>query len=357
MKFGVNFFPTVDPSDAPAHRVYDENLRLAALADTLGYEHIKTVEHYFFGYGGYSPDPVTFLAAAAARTTRIRLVTGAVIPAFTHPIKLAGKLAMLDNLSKGRLDVGFGRAFLPDEFEAFGITMDSSRARFDEGVAACKLLWSTAEAVWEGPFHRFGPVTMLPRPYQRPHPPIFVATAASMESCTNAGIAGHHLQLAPFVGTRERIRDLLDTYRKAWIDGGNESGSERIQLSYTLYLADDRAHALRTGKQYEENYVQKLTEAVESWTTTNSSAYPGYDKIVEQVKKIDFTAAVRDNKILAGTPEDVREQIATIGEWYGTDVSLSMRVNPGTMPVEEAAHTLRQFASTIAPEFDPEFGA
>lgn len=175
MEFGINFFPTVGPEEKPADVYFDEALRLVELAEELGYDHIKTVEHYFFKYGGYSPDPVTFLAAAAARTSRIKLVTGAVIPAFTHPLKLAGKLAMLDNISKGRLQVGFGRAFLPDEFDAFELAMDESRPRFLDGLRACQKLWSEENVVWDSEFHKFGPVTLLPRPYQRPHPRILVA--------------------------------------------------------------------------------------------------------------------------------------------------------------------------------------
>nr|BFF03012.1 hypothetical protein GCM10020241_46870 [Streptoalloteichus tenebrarius] len=183
MRFGINLPPNVSPAEKDGAQVFEEFLQLSELAEELGYHHVKTVEHYFTHYGGYSPDPVTFLAAVAARTSRIRLVTGAVLPVFSHPLKLAGKLAMLDNISRGRLDVGFGRAFLPDEFEAFQIPMDESRERFDEGVEACRRLWAEEDVVWAGRFHQFGPVTMLPRPYQRPHPPTLVATARTPESC------------------------------------------------------------------------------------------------------------------------------------------------------------------------------
>src|SRR5207244_5834645 len=98
---------------------------------SLGFHSIKTVEHQFFDYGGRGPSPTVFLAAIAARTRRIRPITGAVIPAFNHPVKSAGELALLDNLSRGRLDAGFGRAFIPKEFEVFGVSMDESRARFE----------------------------------------------------------------------------------------------------------------------------------------------------------------------------------------------------------------------------------
>ena len=81
-------------------------------------------------YGGYSPNPLIFLAAASQRTRTMRLVTGAVLPVFNHPLKLAGEIGMLDAISGGRLDVGFARAFLPHEFRRFGISPDESHARF-----------------------------------------------------------------------------------------------------------------------------------------------------------------------------------------------------------------------------------
>jgi alkanesulfonate monooxygenase SsuD/methylene tetrahydromethanopterin reductase-like flavin-dependent oxidoreductase (luciferase family) len=127
MKFGLNFFPSFRASDYSTAEYFAQCLSLAERADQLGFNSVKTVEHYFFDYGGHSPNPVVFLAAVAARTRRIRPITGAVIPAFNHPVKLAAELAVLDNLANGRLDVGFGRAFIPKEFEVFGVSMDESR--------------------------------------------------------------------------------------------------------------------------------------------------------------------------------------------------------------------------------------
>ncbi|WP_040814598.1 LLM class flavin-dependent oxidoreductase, partial [Nocardia concava] len=182
MKFGINLFPTVGEKDQAPADYYDLALRLAVYAEELGYHHVKTVEHYFFDYGGYSPDPTTFLAAVAARTRRIRLITGAVVPAFDHPIKLAARLAILDNLSHGRLDVGVARGFLPDEFAAFQISLDESRPRFDATVAAIVELWTGSEVTVDNGFHAFGPVTLQPRPFQSPHPRILVATSITPES-------------------------------------------------------------------------------------------------------------------------------------------------------------------------------
>ena len=345
MEFGITFFPTIGPAEKKAGEYYDECLQLAGLADELDLAHVRTVEHYFFSYGGYSPDPVVFLTAVAARTTRVRLGTSAVIPAFSHPIKLAAKLAMLDNLSHGRLDVGFGRAFLPDEFTAFGVDMDESHVRFQEGIAACKLLWSEENVTWSGTYHSFGPVTLLPRPVQEPHPPVFVTTARSVDSCVTAGRAGHNLQMVGAILSPEQIQERISAFRKAWVDGGREPGTEQIHLSFPAYLAESRAEAFEAGRYDDGKNGAAIGAAVRSWSKTRSSAYPGYDKLADQSLRPDFAAKVGENKVLAGTPDDVAGQIEQLQDWFGDDITLSLSVHSGQLPAEMAARSMRLLAT------------
>ncbi|MBV8423733.1 MAG: LLM class flavin-dependent oxidoreductase, partial [Candidatus Eremiobacteraeota bacterium] len=134
MEFGVQFIPDVKPEEKPADVYFAEALQLCEDAEALGFTHVRTVEHYFHYYGGYSPNPIVFLSAVAQRTKRMRLVTGAVIPAFNHPLKIAGEVGMLDGISGGRLDVGFARAYLPHEFRRFGVSPNESVARYREGI-------------------------------------------------------------------------------------------------------------------------------------------------------------------------------------------------------------------------------
>ena len=92
MEFGVQFFPAVGPEQKGADHYWRDALELTQLAEQLGFTNVRTVEHYFLSYGGYSPDPLIFLSAAAAMTRSLRLVTGAVLPVFNHPLKLAGQI-------------------------------------------------------------------------------------------------------------------------------------------------------------------------------------------------------------------------------------------------------------------------
>ncbi len=350
MKFGIVFFPTVGPADKPAPQYFDECLQLVDLAEELGYDHVKIVEHYFFAYGGYSPDPVTFLAAAAGRTSRVRLGTSATIPAFVHPVKLAGKLAMLDNISHGRLDAAFGRAFLPDEFKAFGIPMDESKSRFVESVEAVKRLWTEENVVWDGRYHRFGPVTLLPRPVQQPHPPVFVTTARSAESCAEAGRAGHNLQTVPNVMSTEELQDRLGVFRAEWAGSGRAPGTEQIHFSYPCVVAPDHERAHRLGRYDDERNSAAISAAVASWAVTTSSAYPGYEKLADIGRHSVFEDKLAAKKLLIGSPDQVRGQLEQIAEWFGDDITISLGVHSGHLSVEDAATTMRLLADQVLPK-------
>ncbi len=244
--FGLNFFPSAGPAELSAEQYWREALDLTELADGLGYRHVRTVEHYFEPYGGYSPNPIVFLAAAAQRTKRMRLVTGAVLPVFNHPLKLAGEIGMLDAISGGRLEVGFARAFLPHEFRRFGRDLDESRARFDEGLEQVLALLVEENVTRDGRFHSFRNVTSLPRPTQTPRPPVWIAASTTPESFVGAGTAGHWIMSIPMAA--ERMAELIGQYREAWRSAGHP-GSGRVMLAFSMCCMTTTEEAVETYRK------------------------------------------------------------------------------------------------------------
>src|SRR5438094_7976749 len=114
MKFGIDYFPDVHPDRVSGQQYFADVLDLAEEADRLGYDSVKIVEHYFTSYGGYSPDPCLFLASCSQRTRRLRMVTGADLPVFNHPLKLAGEHEMIDAHNGGVIGSGIARV-VPNE--------------------------------------------------------------------------------------------------------------------------------------------------------------------------------------------------------------------------------------------------
>src|SRR5882724_4236618 len=240
MQFGVQFFPDVKPEEKSGEAYFSEALDLAEEADRLGYTHIRIVEHYFHYYGGYSPNPIIFLTAASQRTKRARLVTDAVLPAFNHPLKLAGELAMLDAISDGRLDVGFARAFLPHEFRRFGVSPNESVERYREGIEQVDLLLRQENVTHRGKFHTIENTTSLPRPTQLPRPKFYVAALATPDSFEFAGRMGFSVMAIPMSGGK--MRELTGIYRAAWRAAGHP-GEGEVMLAFHMFCHKDGSKA------------------------------------------------------------------------------------------------------------------
>jgi alkanesulfonate monooxygenase SsuD/methylene tetrahydromethanopterin reductase-like flavin-dependent oxidoreductase (luciferase family) len=349
VEFGMQFFPDVAPGEKPAAQYFAECLRLIDLADPLGWGHVRTVEHYFHPYGGYSPNPIVFLTAASQRTRKARLVTGAVLPVFNNPLKLAGEIGMLDAISGGRLEVGFARAFLPHEFARFGVSVDESRARFEEGVEQVQVLLEQENASHEGRFHRFRHTTSLPRPTQKPRPPFWVAALATPESFVAAGRAGHAVMAIPMAGAK--MAELIGLYRDAWNRAGHP-GAGRVMLAFHMFCHEDRAAAAAIARAPLERYLRSLVEAASDWTAGLSSAdYPGYDRIIETLRKETFESQVASGSAWIGTPTEIAGQIEAFIARMGRFESASLQVNFNTVGIDDAVSSVRLFSEAVMPRF------
>ena len=347
MQFGLQFFPDVGPDEKSGQQYFAEALELVGLCDRLGYSHVRIVEHYFHPYGGYSPNPMIFLAAAAQRTRRARLVTGAVLPVFNNPLKLAGEIAMLDAICGGRLEVGFARAFLPHEFSRFGIKLDESRDRFVEGIEQVRLLLEQENVSHQGRFHSFPPTTSLPRPTQRPRPPFWIAALGTPESFTNAGKAGHSVMAIPLAGGQ--MGELLGLYRQAWQSAGHP-GRGRVMLAFHMFCHADRAQAAVIARAPLERYLKSLVEAASDWTAGTSSAdYPGYDKIIAGLARETFDSQIEKGAAWIGTPADIRQQIADYDRKVGGFEIASLQVNFNTLALPDALASTELFGREVMP--------
>jgi alkanesulfonate monooxygenase SsuD/methylene tetrahydromethanopterin reductase-like flavin-dependent oxidoreductase (luciferase family) len=345
---GINFFSSVRPEQKSAEQYYDEALRLSVLADELGYSHVRTVEHYFRPYGGLTPSPVIFLTMVAARTRRVRVVTGAVLPIFNHPIKLAGELAMLDNISHGRLTAGFARAFLPEEFDAFQRNMDESRARFEGGIAAVRRLWTETDVVYQDAFYRFGPVTSSPRPLQQPHPPIFVAAIGNPQSFAWTAEQGFGLMVVPYLSEFGALRANLRLYRETFAARHPDRPLPPVQMSFHLHVAETDAQAVAEASEPMQQYISVFRESAAAWEGRSSVAYPGYQQLITELDSMNIERVLREGRGFIGSPSSVERQVREAVDLFG-DIEPSLSVLWGHMPYHQAEHSLRLFAAEVMP--------
>jgi alkanesulfonate monooxygenase SsuD/methylene tetrahydromethanopterin reductase-like flavin-dependent oxidoreductase (luciferase family) len=191
VKFGIFYELQLPKPWAPddERTLYQNALDQVGLADRLGYDYAWEVEHHFLEEYSHSPSPEVFLAAASQRTKRIRLGHGIIQLTTNHPARVAERVACLDLVSNGRVEFGTGEAASITELGGFQRTMEEKRAIWEDGIR-CVLPMFTHEG-WEydGPYFKFPLRNVLPKPVQRPHPPLWVA-CSQLETIEMAGRRG-----------------------------------------------------------------------------------------------------------------------------------------------------------------------
>src|SRR5437868_1183027 len=176
MKFHMHLLTTYfEDSDPPFDVYFKQILDQIQLAEELGWECFWFTEHHFLLYGGPVPNPAVMMSAAAARTSKIRLGSAISILPLHHPVQTAEDYAMVDVMSNGRLEFGMGLGNTEIDYQMYGIPREESRARFEEAIDLILAAWSQEEFSHEGQFWKTTRASLLPRPVQHPHPPLWVA--------------------------------------------------------------------------------------------------------------------------------------------------------------------------------------
>jgi alkanesulfonate monooxygenase SsuD/methylene tetrahydromethanopterin reductase-like flavin-dependent oxidoreductase (luciferase family) len=205
----------------------------ACFAETAGFDGIWLTEHNFTGESVYC-DPIPFASVLAARTSRIRIGFAVIQLALRHPIRLATELALLDNLSDGRIDVGVGHGTNYNEYEfvGYGLRSDESRERMEETLDVMLRAWTGAPLVHHGKFYQLSLPELRPRPRQRPHPPIWRAASSagsvrkvepSRTNPWNDPLVPHEdgvrysLKTGALCGTAQRVAEQVAELREAGV--------------------------------------------------------------------------------------------------------------------------------------------
>ncbi len=347
MRFGLSFLPDVSPAEKSSQDYFAEAFALCDIAEQGELDYVKMTEHYLHPYGGYCPSPLAFLSAVAARTKNIRLMTGCILPVFHHPIQIAAETAMLDAISHGRLDVGFARAYLPYEFQAFEIDMDESRERYIETIQAVKKLWTQQNVSVNTKFFSFEHANSLPRPVQNPHPPIWSAAVNSRQSFSWIGEQGFGLLMTPPPGPIAAIGEKIALYRETFLENhGNTDYKPCVALSLPICIDESADKAIRLSDLYLQRYLDVWASAADAWDTKHSTDYPGYTGL-SQVLRANSPEKMRNNlQALVGNPAKIIADIQTISSFINIDILL-LQIDYGGQPFDVARNTLNLFIEEV----------
>jgi alkanesulfonate monooxygenase SsuD/methylene tetrahydromethanopterin reductase-like flavin-dependent oxidoreductase (luciferase family) len=352
MKFGLSFLPDCRPQDRSAQDYYRDVIALTVLGDRLGFDYTKMTEHYLGTYGGYCPSPLSFLSAVASVTERIRLMTGCMLPAFHHPVQIAAHAAMVDVISGGRLDVGFARAWLPYEFDAFGVAIDESRARFESTIEAVVRLWTEGDVTEETPFFSFRNANSTPTPVQTPHPPVWGAAIRSPQSFEWLATKGFGLLVSPPPLRRDlwATRELIEIYRSTYAATHGSLDGARVAIAIPLQVSVTDQEARSLALPAIKEYLDVTAEAADAWTGFSSSSYPGYQDMKRAFTEITPRMLAADAAAVVGSPAHVTDQIGRLSEWLGADTFL-WNVDYGGQTIATMRPSIELFASDVAPAF------
>ncbi|MGW7817914.1 LLM class flavin-dependent oxidoreductase [Streptomyces puniciscabiei] len=352
MKHGISLLPDCRPARRSAEAYFHDVIALSRFADAAGIDYVKMTEHYLRDYGGYCPDPLSFLSAVAASTSRIRLMTGCLQAAFHHPVQLAAHTAMVDAISGGRLEVGFARAWLPYEFAAFGVPLDESRARFQATIEAVLRLWTEENVTEDTPFFSYSGATSLPRPTQAPHPPVWCAAVRSRQSFAWIGEAGHGLFVTPpprrdeLARTKDMVEVYLDTFREEHAGTGREP---KVAVSIPLYVAETDEQAFATADPFLREYLDVWAESAEDWTGVSSSDYPAYSQMALSLRNLRIDDFRSVGTAIVGSPQRVVDRILELSEYLSADTFL-WQVDFGGQDYAAMESSLRLFVDQVMPK-------
>lgn len=313
---------------------YEQALAQACTAEQSGFDSVWLTEHHFSRHGIVS-DSLTVLGHLAARTSAVRLGTAVSVLPLHHPLRLAEAAATVDQLSRGRLDVGLGLGYQPGEFAGFGVDIAEKQDRFTEALEVLRQVWSTDEPVtFEGKFWSFTDAAPQPRPYQRPHPPFWLATASPEGLATCA--AEDWGVLLPQGTSLAVTAQQMERYTGALAGAGKSPSDARVYLARATHVAatDEQAWTEAEGPYVDFlGYADKLRRATAGGAAGGRSPF-------------DLDADLRDSALF-GSPDTVLAGLRTIRN-LGID-RVMLFLHMGGLPHEKILSSMDLLAREVIP--------
>lgn len=356
MKFGLFYELSVPrPWTQEAERsVYNNALEQVKLADTLGFDQVWAVEHHFLEEYSHCPAPELFLTACAMVTQHIRVGHGIIVcvPEFNHPIKIAERTAVLDLLSGGRLEVGTGRSATWTELGGFRANPDSTKKTWDEMVRCLPQMWTTETYSYEGECWSMPPRTIVPKPYQKPHPPLWVAvtTPGTELDAADRGLGSLGLTFGYFKEQEERIKEYRRRIQQCEPVGAFVN--EQVNTVNFLFCHEDDEEGVRIGRQMGNTFhylASQLVSVREAYPSKSYKSLGLLPQLRRQATGPDSHGAGGDGLAL-GNPERV---LRALKNWEACGVD---RVNfilncMEQIPQAQVLSSLRLFANEVMPYF------
>ena len=337
---------------------FAEALYVADLAEASGIDGVWLAERHFAGprqptdpMGGGIPSiasvPLVLAAAIAGRTSRLRVATGVSVLPLMHPIRTAEEAATVDQVSRGRLDFGVGRSGFPRAYAGYGVPYDESRERFLESLDVIVKAWTQERFSHAGKYFTCKNLGVVPRPYQKPHPPIWIA-ATTQDTFPMVGRMGHALVTGLRGFDVPQIARQIAAYRGARREAGH-AGPGSVYLRIPVYVAET---ADRARSEPEQSTVASYRRLAETFAASvgEVGTTMGEERAerAQGLSEVTYDELLRD-RVAYGTPDMVVERLGQLRDELGlTGVVAEPNVG-GRIPLEQVNRSIRLYAEEVAP--------
>ncbi|PYN92903.1 MAG: hypothetical protein DMD91_31360 [Candidatus Rokuibacteriota bacterium] len=342
MDFGLFYY--CQGRGVPHDQAYAEMLDQIALAERLGFGECWFAEHHFTDYS-ILPSPNVMIAAALARTTRMRFGNYVNVMPFHHPLRLAAEAAMLDNLARGRFDFGIGKGVRPGEFAKLGLDFDDAAEVTEEAIEVLLKAWTHDSVGHDGRFFQFPELSLRPRPFQRPHPPLHMV-ASRPASAARVGSRGWPVAMH-FTPT-DVVARCVEEYRAAVTARAESPGQgpyrPRLLLCRETYVAETEEAARAEGAVALQGFWYLSSLASPPLPTRYSDEQ--FKELTARVwggRTYDELAAI--GGMIIGSPEQVKAQVERL-EAIGVD-TLLLVCSFGSLSHAQVCRSLELFSRAV----------
>jgi alkanesulfonate monooxygenase SsuD/methylene tetrahydromethanopterin reductase-like flavin-dependent oxidoreductase (luciferase family) len=330
MEFGI--FDHVDRSDTPLPEFYESRLKLVELYDRCGFYCYHAAEHHSTPLSVAS-SPSVYLSAVSQRTRNLRFSTLVYLLPFYHPLRLIEEICFLDQISRGRMQIGVGRGISPFEAGYFGLDKEAGRQRFDEILEIVLKGLTHKTLSHSGPTFRFSDVPMETEPYQKPHPPLWMGVSSTPSAAAAAEQGINIVSLQP-VGA---MRPVADAYWDAV--KSDARGERKVGISLFIVTAE------RTDDALEE-----AERAYGAWLQSFNYLYSLHGRgPMLGAQPACFADAQQLGRAIAGTPAQVADFLSRAVEVSGVSYVVGQFAF-GKMAPDFALRSVKLFAEQVVPE-------
>jgi alkanesulfonate monooxygenase SsuD/methylene tetrahydromethanopterin reductase-like flavin-dependent oxidoreductase (luciferase family) len=347
MEFGV-FHECHRPPGYSETEAFDEAFAQALAAERYGFDAIWLAEIHFSPSRSVLAAPLVIAAALAARTERLKIGSAVHVLPLANPLRTAEEAATVDHISHGRFEFGIGRSGFPTTYETFGVPYGESRDRMFEQLEIILKAWSEDRFSYRGTYFAYENVAVIPKPYQKPHPPVRVAVN-SADTYALVGRMGWPIFVAVRLGSLMDLVEPLREYRTAWKEAGHP-GEGNVGLRLPVFVGRTRDEALSIPRDSTMGFYRYLGERlVDSASRAGTRAIEDRAARGARLGSITYEEAQRD-KLAYGTPEMVIDRLQQLGELLGISTILAEMNCGQAIPNEHTLSSMRLFMEKVAPK-------